>query len=434
MNRRLRGLFYTIPGLVLGATGAFSCSQVAKAIPGVEALAQQCGLACPDPGKGVISGNASISGNANIDGFFASVVHFSAAANDVTAGIQGELDAIAASVGAKAGDTADLKAKLTAKLAVTGGLKVSYQPPACQVDAHATLTAQAKCDATVDPGSASVQCQGSCTAEAGAKVDCGANATLSCTGTAPNLSCSGTCKGECQLDATAKCDGTCNGTCTGTCSVKDASGNCAGSCSGTCKGSCKLDAAASCSGTCKGECTYTPPSGQCDASASAHCDAKANAQVDCKGSCTGNVTPPSASAECQASAKADASVSATCTPPSLNVSFQFTGTAATDATAQADFQAWLEGFKGHVSAILAYKAKLDGLGVVAADLGANGQASLSAGFQTTLGSDVSVKGVIGLGCAVAELPDAIKMVTDAGASLTASGKAAVDVLGTVGVS
>jgi hypothetical protein len=425
---------FTIPGIALGIVGASSCDKVAGALPGGDELLKQCGLTCPD--QGVVDGNASISGVASVDAFFSSVVRFQAQADIVTNGIQAELDAIAASVGAKAGDTADLKAKLAAKISanVNGKLQVNFQPPQCTVSAKATLEAQAKCDAKVDPGSASVKCEGSCTADAGVKVDCGANATLQCTGTAPMLTCMGTCKGSCELTAAAECSGTCNGTCTGTCTVKDASGNCAGSCMGMCKGTCKLEAAGSCSGSCKGECTYTPPSGMCEATAQAHCDAKANAQVDCKGSCSGNVTPPSASAECEASAKADASISADCKPPSLNVSFQLNATAMGDAMAAASFQAWVEGFKGHVGAILAYKAKLDGLGKAGADIADNAQAAVSGSIKAALGGNVSLKAKIGLGCAVDQLPMAITMVSDAAGSLTTKGKAAVDVLGSIGVS
>jgi hypothetical protein len=431
MNRKLRGLMFTIPGLVLGAVGAWSCSN-AGALPGLGDIAKQCGLEC-DAG-GVAAGNGSISGTASVDAFFTSVVHFDAAATAISDGIQAELDAIGASVGATAGDNADLKTKLAAKLTanVSGGLKVTYQPPECSVSAHATLQAQAKCDVSVDPGTASVKCEGSCTAEASATVACDASATVSCTGTAPALTCSGTCKGDCELKATAKCDGTCNGTCTGTCSVKDAAGNCAGSCSGTCQGNCKLDAAGTCGGSCKGECTYTPPSGKCDATAEAHCEAKAGASVDCKGSCSGNVTPPKAKAECEASAKADASVSAECKPPALNVSFQLTAAIAADATASANFQAWLEGFKGHVSAILAFKAKLNGVATAGAGIASTAEGAIK-GSVSGLVASPNIRVAFGINCALAELPKAVALVTAAGTKLKASGTAAVDVLGSVGV-
>jgi hypothetical protein len=248
------------------------------------------------------------------------------------------------------------------------------------------------------------------------------------------LKCSGTCKGDCQLDAAAECSGTCQGTCMGTCSVKDASGNCAGSCMGMCKGNCKLEAAASCSGSCKGECTYTPPMAMCDASAQAHCDAKANAQVDCKGSCSGQVTPPMAKAECQASAKADASISADCKPPSLNVSYQLNATAMGDAMAAASFQAWVEGFKGHIAAILAFRAKLDGLATVGGDLVANGQAAIQGSIKATLNGKLDLKTTVGLGCAVDEVPKAIALVSDSADKLKASASASLDILGTVGAS
>jgi hypothetical protein len=438
MNRKLRGLMYTIPGFAIGVVAATSCSGK-DALGGLaNDLAAQCGLVCPGDGEHIADGNASISGVASVDAFFSSVVRFQTTADAISGGIQAELDAIAASVGAKAGDNADLKLKLKAQFDanISGGLKVTYQPPQCTVSAKATLEAQAKCDASIKPGMASVKCEGSCTADAGVKVDCGASATLKCTGTAPMLTCMGECKGDCQLDAAASCSGTCNGTCSGTCTVKDAAGNCAGSCMGMCKGTCKLEAAASCSGSCKGECTYTPPSGMCDASAQAHCDAMANAEVECKGSCSGKVTPPMAKAECEASAKADASISADCKPPSLNVSYQFNAMIMGDATGMgaAKFQAWLEGFKGHVSAILAYRAKLDGLATVGTDLAGSAQGAIEGSINATLKGKLDLKASIGLKCALDEVPGAIKLVKDSGTKLQASAQGSLDVLGSIGVS
>jgi modification target Cys-rich repeat protein len=264
-------------------------------------------------------------------------------------------------------------------------------------------------------------------------VDCGASAKLQCTGTAPNLQCSGSCQGDCDLKVAASCTGTCHGTCSGNCSVKDSMGNCSGSCDGMCQGTCSLQAGGSCSGSCKGQCTYTPPMAMCDASAQAHCDATGSAKVDCKGTCTGQVTPPMASASCTASAKANASISADCKPPSLDVAFKLNAMVAGDAMGSASFEAWLEGFKGHVAAIVAYKAKLDGLVSAGGDIAANANSAINSAI-TDLQGNASLKVSIGAGCALKELPKAMTVVTDAASKLTASGQAAIDVLGSVGVS
>jgi hypothetical protein len=102
--------------------------------------------------------------------------------------------------------------------------------------------------------------------------------------------------------------------------------------------------------------------------------------------------------------------------------------------AAASFQAWVEGFKGHVGAILAYKAKLDGLGKAGADIADNAQAAVNGSIKAALDGKVSLKAKIGLGCAIDQLPAAVMMVSDSTTALTASGKAAVDVLGSIGVS
>ena len=157
------------------------------------------------------------------------------------------------------------------------------------------------------------------------------------------------------------------------------------------------------------------------------------ASVDCSGSCAGSVTPPSAKAECQASAKADASVNATCTPPQLNVKFTLAASVAADATASASFSGWLEGFKGHISNILALKAKLDGVASAATDISATGSAAITGSINASLKTNTDLKSQILLACALKEVPDAISMVTDATTTLTASATDAVSVLGTVGL-
>ena len=141
----------------------------------------------------------------------------------------------------------------------------------------------AKCDATVKPGSAKVECE-------------------------PGKlqgSCSGGCSGSCEVSGGAKCDGTCGGSCDGNCNGEcdgtatkgKCSGTCKGSCSGTCTGSCELKAKAQCSGTCSGG-----------------CDVEMKAPK-----CTGEVTPPKMSAECSAHCNAKAEAKVECTPARVGI-------------------------------------------------------------------------------------------------------------------
>src|ERR1043165_3700388 len=82
-HRKLRGLFYTIPGIVIGAMGAQSCGNNALADLGGD-LAKQCGLVCPGDGEHVADGNVSISGVASVDSFFSSVVRFQTTADAIS--------------------------------------------------------------------------------------------------------------------------------------------------------------------------------------------------------------------------------------------------------------------------------------------------------------------------------------------------------------
>jgi hypothetical protein len=368
-------------------------------------LAAQCGLECPV--KGIAQGNASISGVASVDAFFGAVVNFNAKATLVTNNINGELAKIKASLGLPAtASGADISAAITTNFQLMGGVKVAFQPAQCSVDAQATIDATASCDATVTPGSASVQCSGTCEAKAGATVDCGASAMVECSGTAPSLQCAGTCTGS--------CDTTCQGTCDGTCSAVDAMGKCNGTCTGTCSGTCM--------GQCKGNCVYTPPSGMCDATAQVHCKAMGTASVQCNGKCDGEVTPPMASAECQASAKASASVDVSCTPPSLGISYTFAATA--DATAQANFQAFLVGFKASFGNIVADLAQADVVLKAGADLSTAATGAVSGSINASLSGKLDLKSTVGLGCAVTALGDVAGVVTTATTGLSGSVTAA----------
>lgn len=424
MTRNLRGLVVAAAS-VIGGIAATGCGDSGGPLGN---LAEQCGLTCP--AEGVAEGNASISGVASVDAFFGAVTTFDAKANLVAGNIQAELDAIAVSLdlepGAASADiTAAIKAKIKAN--VQGDLKVKAEPAKCEVSASATVEATAKCDASVEPGMVSAKCEGTCQVDASAEASCSGDAEVQCTGTAPDLSCSGECKGTCELDTAGSCDGTCEGTCMG--GTKDASGRC----DGMCQGSCKLEAGGSCSGTCKGECTYTPPSGMCEANATVECKAMADASVECSGKCEGKVEPPKASAECEASAKAEAEANVECTPPSIDIGFEFAGSVQGDATAQAEFEAWLTGFKGHLSAILAEVKRAQVLVDVGGDVAAAANGAVKGAINTQAKGDLDLKATVGLGCALDQLPVVVTVVGDATSNLQASLSGAVDVTGAVGL-
>lgn len=392
-----------------------------------------CDLSCP--AEGVLEGNASISGVAQVDAFFGAVVDVSAAANGIAGSLRSELDAIALSVGLEPGaGGAEIAAAIDAKLmaSVSGGLKISYEPPRCEASVEVAVAAAAECDVEVDPGSATVECSGGCEVEGGVMASCEADATLTCTGTAPNFQCEGSCEGSCELEAEAACDGTCRGTCNGTCSVMDAQGNCAGGCDGMCQGTCELKAGGECNGMCTGSCTYQPAMGGCEADASAKCEAMAGGSIECDAKCEGEVTPPSVSAECEATVEAKADASIECFPPSLEVTWQWSAELEGDVMAQAEFKAWLEGFKGHLSVMLAAKTKADILIESLGNLQAAAGGALEASFETVAEGDFVAAFKVGT-CAIPQLGDAADLLGSASGSMSAEASASFEVFGAVGM-
>ena len=418
---RLAGMIFAA-GLTAMATPG--CDEVADATGD---LAEQCGLTCPAEGEGIVAGNFAISGIANIDAFFGSVVNFAGKANLVADGIDQELAKIKATLGLQANaSAADVKAAIMTKyhLNADAGLVVKYQPPRCAVSAEATIEATAKCDASVTPGSAKVECKGTCEVDASASASCSGSAMVKCVGqaTGPNLRCEGECSGTCELEAAATCEGTCKGTCEGTCSAENADGSCNGTCEGDCQGTCEMSAKGTCEGQCKGECEYTPPSasGMCEGGATVQCEAMANASVECNGRCDGEVTPPMASAECQASAKANAEVNVDCRPPELTLEYEFEADAS--AEVQLEFEAFLTGFVKSYGNIAAQLKRSDIVLKAGASVAASAQGAVSGAFEAA--ADGSIKATVGVGCAVAELGDVPTVITAASGKLSASVDAA----------
>jgi hypothetical protein len=405
-------------------------------------ISAPCGLTCPS--DGLADGRAGISGVASVDGFFSAVLGVRDAAGAVSGTIRAELEGMAKGLGIEgAADlsldelTSQVRAGIEAKISasVDGSLSIEFQPAKCEADLEVSAKAAAECDVEADPGSIEAKCEGTCEVSAEVAAECSAMGTLSCSGQAPGFACEGTCSGSCQLEVAAECGGSCNGTCEGECSAcaggaceMDGDGfvaNCAGTCSAGCRGECKLDGGGSCAGRCEGTCEYTPPSGMCEANATAKCDVSAMADAKCEGKCEGSVEPPMVKAECAAQVEAKAKAEIVCTPPSLSVEFQFA--AGLDADAQAEFKAWLEGFKGRFAAMLAARAKLDFVAEAAVDLVAAAGGAVEGSIDAALGGDLSVKLVVGLACALEELPEVQVVLAEAQGQLTASADAFVEI-------
>jgi hypothetical protein len=383
-------------------------------------LAKQCGIDV-ECKAGIVEGNASISGVASIDAFFASVLDFQSKADQVSADIDAKLDATRADFGIAA--DADLKAELSAQIQqnLESGVTVRSEPASCAVDTQAVLDAQAKCDASIEPATASVMCDGSCDVQADVQVDCGAQAELHCTINPPMGSCSGSCTGSCatQLAAAAKCDGICRGSCAGNCAAyADSTGStCAGSCDGMCQGSCEqtMMAAASCTGSCSGECTISAPNGMCQGAVRAQCDQMGSAMVACKGRCLGQVVPPKAKAECEAHARAQAKLDVECTPPRLVLDYKLKADA--EAQGQARFVAALENLRVRLPGLLATREQASSVVGAGADLVADAKVALQTGIKTA--EKAVAKGdlrlIFGLTCAAREadhVADAVKDSSD----------------------
>lgn len=396
--------------------------------------------------EGFAEGNASITGVASVDGFFQSAINFTGTANNITANLKAELDGLRADLELPAGE-ADIVGAFKAKLQTEfqAQVKVEAQPPRCEIDAKVSIEASAKCQAEAncevmaDPGSASFECKGGCEVEASAMVDCGVDATASCTFQGPAVACQGTCEGTCTVEAGVEggCEGSCDGNCTGTCNGSTSDGAaCNGTCEGTCSGSCRIEGsvAAQCNGTCSGSCTVTGPMLDCTAAVEAKCEANADASVQCNGSCDGEFTPPMVSASCEAkascdaSAKADASVQVECKPPSLDVKVVVAAEAnlSVEARAKLDFQ--IAAFKARVPRILAAIKKGDIVFDAGADLVAAGQGAVEGGLQAFADGDVSVSAKFKLitcapsefkaaGTAVDKATKALKAQLDAASSV-----------------
>lgn len=213
-------------------------------------------------------------------------------------------------------------------------LTIEYRAPRCYVNAQAQVACEAECDvdatctegsveARCEPGEFSVECNGTCTAQA----ECVATVQQ------PTVQCNGTCEGVCE------------GTCNGSANNNGANGQCNGTCAGSCRGACSVtpgSASASCTGEfrCEGSCTGTATAPRCDV----------------------ELTPPMCmvDAQCSAGCEAQASIDADCEPGYLDVT-------ASGTVNDGAFNS--QGFKDHLLLILSIRERIEFIVDAGAQLG-----------------------------------------------------------------
>lgn len=436
MRRTSIGLATMLLPTMVGAFLVTGCGED-NGLPGGDDICGPCGT--------VVQGDVGISGNAKLDGFFQAVADLNKASVSISGDFEANIDSLIATFGAEVAANASLEAKVDALIAeiegqvsanASAGLQVVYAAPSCQANVSVAFEAQAQCEAKAgcevmaDPGEISVECEGKCEGSCEGTCMGGFKCDVSAGG-----ECSGQCEGSCTVEAGATCEGTCRGECTGTCSVVDGEGNCAGKCEGECQGTCEISGSAECSGTC---------TGSCEVEAEAECEGEApscsgSCMGECSGGCTGTATPPSASADCEASAdckaqaKAQGSANIECTPPRLEVQFDFD--ASLDAQARASFSAKMVELQAKGVAILQgftkYQALITGevngevvfdpspLAVVRGEL----NAVVDAGVEGDLFADIPAGRIT---CVIPAMTQSVTLLggiaSEAGATISAQAK------------
>jgi hypothetical protein len=441
-----------------------------------------CNVDCS--AEGIVEGNASITGVKSLDGFFAAVIRFDQKAEQVSAGIDAELAALAADFGVDAatlqasfgGDVgAALRAQFDANF--EGDVTVRAEPPHCDLDARAELSASAECqveagcDVDVDPGTATLECKGSCQADVNAQVSCDGSAQLACTFRGPEVACDAECKGTCtaELSVAARCGGTCNGDCTldlsgggrcdgrcdGSCDGNtDTGGRCDGTCTGdcqldfsagahcdgTCEGSCatEANAGAECHGKCSGECTARGPEADCTGAAEVRCEAMGDASVSCSGRCEGELEPPmamvqcEASATCNAQAKASASAEVECSEPSIDIDYELH--AGLDAALAAQMELGIRQLEVRLPRILARLQQARLLIDASVELGAAATGAAEGTVRAFGSGDLDAAAALRVAtCAPAQFGAVPGVIAQSTADLRTSVEAATSVNAAVGL-
>jgi hypothetical protein len=351
MTNRI-GLKY-VPGLLLGASvvAVALASGGCSAVTAIEQAAQGCNEFPGSVGTLMLGGDAQAFVQAGAD-VVTTANNMETAVLASCEGIDGDLQVTDTwtAMGPTMGGTTN--AELTeacnqASLAITAILQgdagaqaecsLSVTSGQCQVSATAEASCEGQCSASgsctppditaaCQPGDISGQCSGMC--EANATCEGSATVSAQCQG-----SCEADCAGSCTPGTlpTVHCEGTCMGMCTGTCTAMGGPGMmvdsaaCAGTCSGQCNAECDYTPGtpAHCDGTCNGSCD-----GNCKITATG--GVSCGAMATCRGACSvmvtaptceGQITPPAcnASANCQASCESHASLTAACTPPTVQL-------------------------------------------------------------------------------------------------------------------
>lgn len=377
---------------------------------------------CPTDASAIASANFGL--DAKLEGKVKAGLQAAANLQDLAAEVEGEVALacanLAIDLGASEEDTKPAeegpgkKAEAACQAAVkilgevkakaSGSIKVDVVPPKCSASMDAMAECAASCDATIEPGSAEVKCEGG----------------------EISGSCGGKCEGECTVEAGAECSGACSGSCSGSCDA-GFSGTCGGKCDGKCDG--KDSKGAACAGKCEGKCDAKAEgtcSGTCGGTCSASCTAKGNAE--CKGTCSGGcdvkmeapkcsgeLKPPEMSAECSANCDAKVSAKVECIP--ARVSVKIAG--AADAEAATKLVAAIEkNLPALLKVTLGMKGKLEGA-VASVQTSVEGLSEVVKG-----GADAALKvGACVAGALKAQVDASVSINVSVSASASASGEA-----------
>ncbi len=395
--------------LLAGAPLFINCG----GLPGLPGLPGSCPVDVTGDPSAIMSANLGLKGEmeGKVKAALAAGASLKALATEVEADVAGACGQLAKDLGASDEDVAPKEegpgkkaeaacqaavkflGEVKAKANISGGIKLDIVPPKCSASMNAMAECAGSCDATIEPGSAKVECEGgeiSGSCEGKCEGSCQIEAGAQCEGT-----CGGKCEGTCEAGFSGSCDGTCEGKCDG----KDTKGACKGTCDGKCEGGGK----GSCSGTCKGTCSASceaKASGSCSGTCSGSCDVEMKAPK-----CSGEIKPPEMSAECKASCDAQVSGKLECTPASVNLKMS----GAADMEAATKLKAAIEanlpgilkvtlGMKGRIegaidnvkASIEGVKAAVTGGGEAALKVGGCIAASLKAQVDASVSLNVSV--------------------------------------------
>lgn len=348
---------YKVIGMVMiFAIGAFGLGGAC------EDLKEACG-----PCGTVEAADGAISGDAKLDAFFKAVGSLNMNVGKINAGFEGNVKALAEAFGVATVDVDgnpiefdvlvdDVVAEITAEFSanISGGLKIDFQPPKCEVNVDASFSASAQCqakagcdvDAECTGGEVSFECSGTCEG----KCEGTCEIPVCTVSMDASLECSGECSGKCSATASGECSGECRGTCSGECSAYDGAGDCKGACNGSCTGECAVEVKGECTAKCEGECKAQV---ETEAECQGELGCKGECQGSCSGGCQGEVSAPKCSvqaeceaeADCQAQANASASANASCTPPTLELKFVLNADVEADANLKAEFMGKITAFK-----------------------------------------------------------------------------------------